>query len=38
MEAALEWTMAWYRSWNQGDNMAAFTQKQIAEYEQFSGR
>lgn len=33
MEAALEWTMAWYRAWNQGDNMAEFTKKQILEYE-----
>jgi CDP-glucose 4,6-dehydratase len=33
IEAALEWTMAWYRAWNQGDNMAEFTTKQIAEYE-----
>ena len=33
IEAALEWTMAWYRAWNQGDNMAEFTEKQIAEYE-----
>lgn len=34
IETALEWTMAWYRSWNQGDSMVEFTQKQIAEYEQ----
>jgi CDP-glucose 4,6-dehydratase len=33
IETALEWTMAWYRAWNQGDNMAKFTEKQIAEYE-----
>ncbi len=33
IEAALEWTMAWYRAWDQGDNMAEFTEKQIAEYE-----
>jgi CDP-glucose 4,6-dehydratase len=34
IEAALEWTMDWYRAWNQGDNMAEFTEKQIVEYEQ----
>jgi CDP-glucose 4,6-dehydratase len=33
IEAALEWTTEWYRVWNQGDNMAKFTEKQIAEYE-----
>ena len=33
IEAALEWTTEWYRAWNQGDNMAKFTEKQIAEYE-----
>ena len=32
IEAALEWTTEWYRAWNQGDNMAEFTEKQIAEY------
>jgi CDP-glucose 4,6-dehydratase len=34
IEAALEWTIAWYRAWNQGNNMAEFTAKQIVEYEQ----
>ncbi len=34
IEAALECTMAWYRAWNQGDNMAEFTKKQIVDYEQ----
>jgi CDP-glucose 4,6-dehydratase len=33
IETALEWTMAWYGAWNQGDNMAEFTAKQIVEYE-----
>jgi CDP-glucose 4,6-dehydratase len=33
IEAALDWTVAWYRAWNQGDNMAEFTTKQIVEYE-----
>src|SRR6202035_3418254 len=34
IEAALEWTTEWYRAWNHGDNMAKFTEKQIAEYEE----
>jgi CDP-glucose 4,6-dehydratase len=34
IETALEWTMAWYRAWNQGDNMAEFTRKQIVAYEE----
>jgi CDP-glucose 4,6-dehydratase len=38
IEAALEWTMAWYRAWNQGDNMAEFTEGQIAEYEELCPR
>lgn len=38
IEAALEWTMAWYRAWNQDDNMADFTWKQIAEYEKLGTR
>jgi CDP-glucose 4,6-dehydratase len=38
VETALEWTMAWYRAWNEGANMAAFTKKQIAEYEQLGTR
>ena len=33
IETALEWTVAWYRAWNEGVNMAEFTEKQIAEYE-----
>jgi CDP-glucose 4,6-dehydratase len=33
IEAALEWTLAWYRAWNQGADMAEFTRKQISEYE-----
>jgi CDP-glucose 4,6-dehydratase len=37
IEAALEWTMAWYRAWNQGENMAAFTGIQIGEYERLGG-
>jgi CDP-glucose 4,6-dehydratase len=34
IEAALEWTMAWYRAWNQRANMGEFTKNQIADYEQ----
>jgi CDP-glucose 4,6-dehydratase len=33
IEAALQWTMDWYRAWNQGDNVAEFTRKQIDEYQ-----
>ena len=33
IETALEWTMAWYRAWNQGDNMAEFSTTQILKYE-----
>jgi CDP-glucose 4,6-dehydratase len=33
IEDALEWTMAWYRAWNQGEDMAEFTQQQIVEYD-----
>jgi CDP-glucose 4,6-dehydratase len=38
IEAAIEWTTAWYRAWNQGDDMADFTGKQILEYEQLLRR
>lgn len=34
IETALEWTMGWYRAWNQGKNMAEFTNRQIVEYGQ----
>jgi CDP-glucose 4,6-dehydratase len=34
IEPALEWTMGWYRAWNQGSNMAEFTMQQIADFEQ----
>jgi CDP-glucose 4,6-dehydratase len=33
IEEALEWTMAWYRAWNQGEDMAEFTRQQIVEYD-----
>lgn len=38
IKAAIEWTTAWYRAWNQGDDMADFTGKQILEYEQLLRR
>jgi CDP-glucose 4,6-dehydratase len=34
IEAALEWTVAWYRAWRGGDKMIDFTRKQIGNYEQ----
>lgn len=30
---ALEWTMAWYRNWSQGQDMRSKTEEQIAAYE-----
>jgi CDP-glucose 4,6-dehydratase len=36
IEAALDWTMEWYRAWNHGDDMAEWTKKQIGQYEQLS--
>ena len=36
IETALEWTMTWYRAWNQGDNMAEFTGIQVGDYEGLS--
>jgi CDP-glucose 4,6-dehydratase len=38
MEAALEWTIAWYRAWKKGDNMGEFTRKQILDYEGICSR
>jgi CDP-glucose 4,6-dehydratase len=32
IEAALEWTIEWYRAWNDGGDMAEFTKKQIVDY------
>lgn len=32
IEAALEWTLAWYRACHQGENMANFTAMQIEDY------
>ena len=32
IETALEWTIAWYRAWSRGENMANFTAKQIEDY------
>jgi len=37
IEKALEWTMAWYRAWSRGENMADFTTRQIAAYEKLRG-
>jgi CDP-glucose 4,6-dehydratase len=34
IETALEWTMNWYRSWQQGDDMKQKTLDQIARFEQ----
>lgn len=36
IEAALEWTTAWYRAWNDGENVADFSKGQIIEYEKLS--
>ena len=33
IENALEWTVAWYRAWKRGENLAKFTGQQIADYE-----
>lgn len=38
MGPTLEWTMAWYRAWTQGENMADFTRKQTVEYERLETR
>jgi CDP-glucose 4,6-dehydratase len=32
-EKALEWSIAWYRAWKEGQNMKAFTLRQIEDYE-----
>ncbi|MGC2476939.1 MAG: CDP-glucose 4,6-dehydratase [Candidatus Sulfotelmatobacter sp.] len=36
IEAALQWTMAWYRAWNDGENVTEVSKRQIAEYENLS--
>ena len=33
IEAALEWTMSWYRAWNEGEDIRGFTAKQILDFE-----
>jgi CDP-glucose 4,6-dehydratase len=38
IESALEWTMAWYRAWNEGASMAEFTEKQIDAYQKLLSR
>ena len=37
-ETALEWTIKWYRAWQEGQNMAEFTTTQIEEYQKRCGR
>lgn len=37
IEAALEWTVGWYRAWHKGEDMARFSAKQIVEYEKVRG-
>jgi CDP-glucose 4,6-dehydratase len=34
IEAALEWTIGWYRAWKRGDHLPEFTHKQIVAYQQ----
>lgn len=36
IEAALDWTVAWFRAWKRGENMDDFTRKQIEQYERFA--
>jgi CDP-glucose 4,6-dehydratase len=36
IEAALEWTVAWYRAWKSGDDLAELSGKQIAQYERLA--
>jgi CDP-glucose 4,6-dehydratase len=38
IETALEWTMTWYRAWNEDKNMVEFTNRQIADYEQLNSQ
>ena len=33
IETALDWTIAWYRAWERGENMREFTLAQITKYE-----
>ncbi|MGA8531485.1 MAG: CDP-glucose 4,6-dehydratase, partial [Acidobacteriaceae bacterium] len=37
MEQALEWTVNWYRAWNDGAEMGGETMRQIAAYEALQG-
>jgi CDP-glucose 4,6-dehydratase len=37
-ETSLEWTVAWYRKWDNGDDMHEFTCRQIDEYTKLCGR
>jgi len=34
IETALEWSVAWFRAWKNGENMKEFTWKQIGEFEE----
>ncbi|HEY2471966.1 MAG TPA: CDP-glucose 4,6-dehydratase [Terracidiphilus sp.] len=34
IESALEWTIAWYRAWKDGENMREFTWRQIGKFEE----
>lgn len=36
IEAALQWTIAWYQARAAGENMSEFTRQQIADYEQLA--
>jgi len=36
-EAALQWTVDWYRAWDEGKNMVELTGRQIEEYEKLCG-
>lgn len=38
IEAALDWTMEWYRAWSRDEDMAAFSKEQIGEYDHLPGR
>jgi CDP-glucose 4,6-dehydratase len=37
IETALEWTVSWYRAWNQGTDLQRETQSQIAAYQNIAG-
>lgn len=37
-ETALEWTIAWYRAWKDGENMKEFTWRQIGKFEELKSQ